>query len=45
MKTLYGTDYNAYQTNMLLDFNFNFENDVAHDDICRTVIEIAEEII
>lgn len=44
MKTLYGTDYNAYQTNMLLDFNFNFENDVAHDDICRTVIEIAEEV-
>ena len=29
---------------MLLDFSFSFENDVAHDDISRTVIEIVEKI-
>lgn len=29
---------------MLLDFSFSFENDIAHDDICRTVIEIIEGI-
>lgn len=45
MKTnIYKSNYNAYQTYMLLDFTFSFEKDIAHDDICRTVIEIAEEV-
>ncbi|MEG0277045.1 MAG: hypothetical protein RR630_08440 [Coprobacillus sp.] len=40
MKTnIYETNYNAYQLNMLLDFTFSFEKDIAHDDICRTIIE------
>lgn len=29
---------------MLLDFPFSFEKDVAHDDACRTVIEVDEEV-
>ncbi|WP_413107612.1 hypothetical protein [Thomasclavelia sp.] len=29
---------------MLLDFTFSFEKDVPQDDICRTLIEIAEEV-
>ena len=29
---------------MLLDFTFSFEKDIAHDDICRTIIEIMEGI-
>lgn len=37
-------NYNAYQPYMLLDFNLSFEKDIAHDDICRTVIEITEGI-
>lgn len=45
MKTnIYEKNYKAYQPYMLLDFSFSFENDVAHDDICRTVIEITEGI-
>ena len=37
-------DYTVYQPNMLLDFNFSFEKDVALDDVSRTVIEIAEGV-
>ena len=29
---------------MLLNFNLSFEKDIAHDDICRTVIEVVEEV-
>lgn len=43
MKTIQG-NYKAYQPYMLLDFSFSFENDIAHDDICRTVIEVVEGI-
>ena len=42
--TLHTKNYNAYQPNMLLDFSLSFEKDIAHDDICRTVIEVAEGI-
>lgn len=38
------SDYNSYQPYFLLDFTFSFEKDIPHDDICRTVIEIAEEV-
>ena len=41
---IYESNYNAYQLNMLLDFTFSFEKDIAHDDICRTIIEISEGI-
>lgn len=41
---IYETNYNAYQLNMILNFTFSFEKDIAHDDICRTIIEIAEWI-
>ena len=45
MKTLeYIENYNAYQPYMLLNFNLSFEKDIAHDDICRTVIEVVEEV-
>ena len=45
MKTLeYVENYNAYQPYMLLNFNLSFEKDIAHDDICRTVIEVVEEV-
>ena len=45
MKTnIYETNYNAYQPYLLLDFSFSFENDIAHDDISRTVIDIVERI-
>lgn len=37
-------DYIVYQPNMLLDFNFSFEKDVALDDVSRSVIEIAEGV-
>lgn len=37
-------DYIVYQPNMLLDFNFSFEKDVAMDDVSRSVIEIAEGV-
>jgi len=43
-KQLHETNYTAYQPHMLLDFTFSFEKDIAHDDVCRTVIEIAEEV-
>ena len=43
-KQSYETNYTAYQPHMLLDFTFSFEKDVAHDDVCRTVIEVAEEV-
>ena len=42
--TLHTKNYNAYQPNMLLDFSLSFEKDIAHDDICRTVIEVADGI-
>ena len=29
---------------MLLDFNLSFEEDIPHDDICRTVLEVMERI-
>ena len=29
---------------MRLDFSFSFEKDVPHDDICRTVLEVAREV-
>ena len=41
---IYETNYKAYQPYMLLDFTFSFEKDIAHDDICRTIIEIMEGI-
>lgn len=41
---IYKTDYTAYQPYMLFDFTFSFEKDVPQDDICRIVIEIAEEV-
>ena len=45
MKTnIYETYYNAYQPYMLLDFNLSFDNDIPHDDICRTVLEVTERI-
>lgn len=43
MKTMQ-EDYNAYQPYMLLDFSFSFENDIAHDDICRSIIKIVKGI-
>lgn len=42
MKLIPTDDYIAYQPNMLLDFNFSFERDVAVDDISRTVSEVVE---
>ena len=37
MKTLeYIENYNAYKPYMLLNFNLFFENNIAHDDVCRT---------
>ncbi len=45
MKTIeYKENYKAYQPYMLLDFSFSFENDIADNDICRTVIEVVEGI-
>lgn len=41
---IYKTNYNSFQPYLLLDFTFSFEKDVGHDDICRTVIEIAKEV-
>lgn len=35
-------DYTAYQPNMLLDFHFSYEKDIAADDISRTVSEAVE---
>lgn len=42
MKLIPTQDYIAYQPNMLLDFNFSYEKDVAVDDISRTVSEVVE---
>lgn len=36
------THYNVYQPYMILDFSFSFENDIAHDDICRAIIKITD---
>ena len=33
-------DYNTYQAILPLQFNLSFQNDIAHDDISRTVLEI-----
>ena len=33
-------DYNTYQTILPLQFNLSFQNDIAHDDISRTVLEV-----
>ena len=33
-------DYTTYQTILPLNFNLSFQNDIAHDDISRTVLEI-----
>jgi len=43
-KQLHETNYTAYQPHMLLDFTFSFDKDIAHDDICRTVVEVVEEV-
>lgn len=32
-------DYTTYQTILPLNFNLSFQNDIAHDDISRTVLE------
>ena len=33
-------DYNTYQAILPFLFNLSFQNDIAHDDISRTVLEI-----
>ena len=38
------SNYNSFQSYLLLDFSFSFEKDVPHDDICRTVLEVAQEV-
>ena len=38
------SNYNSFQSYLLLDFSFSFEKDVPHDDICRTVLEVAWEV-
>lgn len=38
------SNYNSFQSYLLLDFSFSFEKDVPHDDICRTVLEVAREV-
>lgn len=37
-------DYTTYQTILPLNFDFSFQNDIAQDNISRTVFEIGEGI-
>ena len=36
--------YNAYQPYMLLDFDFSFKNDVLHDDLSISVLEVLRRV-